>query len=78
MIEIVAVIIGCAVTAFLAVLGFFAVRTLGHIDESMKCMTESINELNIKMGIVIEKTTAHELQIQKLDERTRALEKEPR
>lgn len=56
---------------FYGVLAYSAMSITGNIEK----MQNSINELNVKMGIVVEKTSIHEAQLQRQDERIRALEK---
>lgn len=55
---------------FYAALTFAASRVVGSIDS----INASVSELNVKMGIVVEKTSNHELQLQKQDDRLRKLE----
>lgn len=56
---------------FYAALAFSASKVVGSVDR----VQESISELNVKVGVVVEKTSKHETQIQAQDERLRYLER---
>lgn len=59
----------------MAVIGFFAVTTLGDIRKAIEHTKKSVEELNVKIAIVIEKTTNHEKQLSDHADRIRDLEK---
>ncbi len=58
----------------IAIIGFFVARTIGKIEETMEKINLSVNELNTKVAVVIEKTGHNERNIDDHDERIRILE----
>lgn len=60
--------------AVIAIIGFFVARTIGKIEETMEKINVSVNELNTKVAVVIEKTGYNERSIEDHDGRIRLLE----
>lgn len=54
------------IQVLLAVLGFFGVLTLNDVKNTIKEATKSIEELNIKVAVVIERTEHHAEEIEKI------------
>ena len=58
----------------MGVIGFFAISTLSSIKKSIDEARKSVDELNLKVAKIIEKTAWHEKTIEIHDERIRVLE----
>lgn len=52
----------------------FLAYQLGGVKTSLQRATQSIEELNIKMAVVVEKTSTHETRLEGVDNRLRVLE----
>jgi uncharacterized protein YoxC len=63
-----------ALEIVMGIIGFFAISTLNSIRQSIDDAKKSIDELNIKMAHIIEKTAFHEKTIISHDQRLRGLE----
>ena len=68
-------IIGYVLNAMVALVGFFAVMTLKDIKVSIDRTQKSLEELNIKVATVIEKTSNHDKLLDSHSERIMHLEK---
>ena len=55
---------------FQGVFAFFSLIIATWIGTSIKEMTQSINQLNIKLAVVIERQDSHEHRISKLEDKT--------
>lgn len=52
----------------LGVIGFFTVRQLDKMENSLGTLTTSVGELNAKMGIMVFRTDNHEVRLMRLEE----------
>ena len=58
----------------LALAGFFGVFVLHGIRQSIDSTKRSVDELNVKVATIIEKTSNHERELGRLDSRVGKLE----
>lgn len=68
--QLVEIIIGSALT----IIGFFVARTIEKLEGTLKEVSKSMDELNTRVAVVIEKTLVHEKTIDNHAERIRSLE----
>jgi uncharacterized protein YoxC len=64
------------IQVLLGVLGFFGVMTLNDLKNTVKEATRSVEELNIKVAVIIARTEIHGEEIEKLKEDMRKFTKE--
>lgn len=64
------------IQALLGILGFFGVMTLNDLKNTVKEATKSIEELNIKVAVVIARTEIHGEEIDRIKENLKKLNKE--
>jgi uncharacterized protein YoxC len=69
--QIIEIVIGTCLT----IIGFFVARTIEKLESTLHDVATSVEELNTKVAVVIEKTMNHEKSIDDHDERIRLLER---
>lgn len=69
--QIIEIVIGSCLT----IIGFFVARTIEKLENTLHDVATSVEELNTKVAVVIEKTMNHEKSIDDHDERIRLLER---
>lgn len=56
-------IVSLAFQVMLGLIGFFAVMVLKNIQKSIADMDKSINELNVRVAVLLEKNSAHQHEL---------------
>lgn len=49
------------------IIGFLIIHIFKKLADTMQCLEKSVDELNIKIAVIIEKTSNHEKRIEKLE-----------
>lgn len=50
-------------------LGFFLVRLFNQVSLDLRRLVDSVENLNVKMAVIVEKTDHHERRISRLEEK---------
>lgn len=56
------------IQVLLGILGFFGVMTLNDLKNTVKEATKSIEELNIRVAVIVARTEIHHEEIEKIKE----------
>lgn len=60
----------------LGILGFFGVMTLNDLKNTVKEATKSVEELNVKVAVIIARTEIHGEEIERIKENLKKINRE--
>jgi Ca2+/Na+ antiporter len=64
-------VIGSVLLLMTGVIGFFIVRSMDEFADSLRTLNQSVQELNIKIAVVIAQVSDHDDRIKRLEEKER-------
>lgn len=64
------------IQVLLGILGFFGVMTLNDLKNTVKDATKSVEELNVKVAVIIARTEIHGEEIDRIKENLKKLNRE--
>lgn len=68
MTEVILGIVGTMIAMLLAIIGFFIKDAFSSFKVSIKEIATSLNDLNIKLAVIIQRVDQHEARLDRLEE----------